>query len=196
MFVFRAKDAHAWTEIKLDGYGWVVFDTTPPDEDAIPETHTAPDSEPAPDPEDVIAEQYEKKQEQVGQDPSGYPMVPPLWAIITLYVLGIVSAAFLVLRVVARPATDSVGRPLTFLTPAYLVYFKQTCTSLGYPMPEGRTLRQQVEFLTQQDDTPEFLGDLLKYHYSLLYGGEAKDKAKEKRLIRAIRQWKNTKESK
>ena len=62
MFVFRAKDAHAWTEIKLKGYGWVVFDTTPPDHDATPESQSAPDSEPVPDPEDVLAEQYEQYQ--------------------------------------------------------------------------------------------------------------------------------------
>ena len=30
MFVFVAREAHAWVEVKLDGYGWVVMDPTPP----------------------------------------------------------------------------------------------------------------------------------------------------------------------
>ncbi|MCF7673974.1 MAG: transglutaminase-like domain-containing protein, partial [Akkermansiaceae bacterium] len=30
MFVFRAREAHAWTEVCLDGHGWVVLDPTPP----------------------------------------------------------------------------------------------------------------------------------------------------------------------
>jgi len=54
MFVFRAKDAHAWTEIKIEGYGWVVFDTTPPDNEATPETTTAPEGEKAPDPSEAL----------------------------------------------------------------------------------------------------------------------------------------------
>ena len=27
LVMFRAKEAHAWTEILLEGYGWVIFDT-------------------------------------------------------------------------------------------------------------------------------------------------------------------------
>ena len=191
MFVFRAKDAHAWTEIKLDGYGWVVFDTTPPDDDAIPETHTAPDNEQAPDPQDVIAEQYEQLEKKKAQRQSSFSIIPSQWAIITLGVMAVVSIAFLVMRFLARPATDSVGMPLKVLPPAYLVYFKQTCATVGYPMPDGRTLRQHVDLLHQHNVTPDFLDELLAYHYGLLYGGVSKDKTKEKRLIRAISQWKN-----
>jgi len=196
MFVFRAKDAHAWTEIKLDGYGWVVFDATPPDDDAIPETHTAPDNEQAPDPLDVIAEQYEQFEKKKAQGQSSFSIIPSQWAIITLCVMAVVSIVFLVMRFLARPATDSVGMPLKVLPPAYLVYFKQTCATVGYPMPDGRTLRQHVELLNQQDVAPDFLDDLLAYHYGLLYGGVSKDKTQEKQLIRAISQWKNSHQTK
>jgi transglutaminase-like putative cysteine protease len=30
LFVFRAREAHAWTEVLIDGIGWVVMDCTPP----------------------------------------------------------------------------------------------------------------------------------------------------------------------
>ena len=28
-YVFRGREAHAWTEIHLKNHGWVIFDTTP-----------------------------------------------------------------------------------------------------------------------------------------------------------------------
>ncbi|MBP8806793.1 MAG: DUF3488 domain-containing protein [Kofleriaceae bacterium] len=31
----RAGDAHSWTEVWIDGYGWVTFDATPPGNDAL-----------------------------------------------------------------------------------------------------------------------------------------------------------------
>ena len=30
MFVFRAREAHAWVEVRLKGHGWVVMEPTPP----------------------------------------------------------------------------------------------------------------------------------------------------------------------
>lgn len=48
--VVRAKDAHAWTEFWLPGYGWTVLEATPPDESddtAFTQTSPTSDTEPA-----------------------------------------------------------------------------------------------------------------------------------------------------
>lgn len=34
-FVVRARDAHSWVEIYFAGYGWIAFDPTPPDPNAV-----------------------------------------------------------------------------------------------------------------------------------------------------------------
>lgn len=191
MFVFRAKDAHAWTEIKLKGYGWVVFDTTPPDDDATPETHAAPESETAPDPQEVLAEQHQQRLDRQGGGDAFLASLEikkgPLFA--ALAVAGLCFLGFVLMRYLQRPQTDAEGRPLITPTPAYMTHFKQTCASLGHPIPFGRTLRQHVEMLQDTEEVPGFLEELLDYHYGILYGGQQKDKAVEKSLSRKITQW-------
>jgi len=189
MFVFRAKDAHAWTEIKLDGYGWVVFDTTPPDDDAVPESHAAPESELAPDPQDVIAQQYAQQVSEGGGEQSLSLKTNPRPQLIALGVIAFCVFGFFIMRVFSRPETAPDGVPLKHPTPAYFLLFKQTCAFLGYPMPVGRTLRQQVEYLRSKDAASDILDELLDYHYGLLYGEQAKDKVKEKELKRGLVDW-------
>lgn len=194
MFVFRAKDAHAWTEIKLDGYGWVVFDTTPPDDDAVPESHTAPESESPPDPQNVIAAQYAQQVSDGGDDQPNHLSINPAPPLIALGVILCCAFGFLIMRIYHRPETAPDGSPMKRRPPAYLHLFKQTCAALGYPMPVGSTLRQHIEYLQSHDAAPEFLNELLDYHYGLLYGESPKDKAKEKQLKRAIVRWKSLKQ--
>ncbi|NWK56402.1 transglutaminase domain-containing protein [Verrucomicrobiaceae bacterium N1E253] len=189
MFVFRAKDAHAWTEIKLDGYGWVIFDTTPPDDEATPESHAAPESEPAPDPEKVIAEQ--SNQTKAVDDPSvQLALGADLWKL--LVVVFLVVASWVVVLFVRRwrlPLTDVDGRPLHRPPSAYLQAFKLACGMAGCPMPSGRTLRQQVSWMESQGIAPDFLNELLAYHYGRLYADRSEDKELEKQLIHSIRLW-------
>ena len=192
MFVFRAKDAHAWTEIKLKGYGWVVFDTTPPDHDATPESQSAPDSEPVPDPEDVLGEQYLHDQQQRKSalvDARKSFEVDPRALMIALGCGFFCCIAFLLMRVYFVKGSDTDGRLISSRPAVYFQHFKQTSAAMGYGMPRGRTMRQQIEFLQSVENAPDFLGDLLEYHYGLLYGDWAKDVDVEKSLIRAMGRW-------
>jgi transglutaminase-like putative cysteine protease len=190
MFVFRAKDAHAWTEIKLDGYGWVVFDTTPPDDGATPEAHAAPEGEKAPDPRETITQQ-----QQTAEHSSDNPLTldvnsPTLYAV--LVIIGICCSAFLITRAYKQPITTPDGRPVHCPPPSYLTHFKQTCAVLGHPMPTGRTLRQHIDVLHNNNSAPEFAPTMLDYHYGVTYSEEHKTPSIEKHLNHAIRQWKKS----
>lgn len=189
MFVFRGNDAHAWTEIKLKGYGWVVFDTTPPDDEATPETQSAPASEAAPNPQEVIAEQQKEQERLALQETTVNLGGDPTPLLVALAVVAFCCGGFLLMRFHRRPETAPDGRPLKLPPPAYLGHFKQTCAVLGRPMPVGRTLRQHVDMIQSEGDAPQFLSDLLVYHYGLLYGDVVKDKAREKNLNRAMKSW-------
>lgn len=190
MFVFRAKDAHAWTEIKLEGYGWVVFDTTPPDNDATPEAHAAPEGENAPDPRETMASQQQANPESAHNPLALGVNSHTLYTI--LVIIGVACAAFPVTRAFTRPITRPDGRPVYCPPPTYLVHFKQTCAALGHPMPTGRTLRQHIDVLCNNNAAPAFSSKLLAYHYGVTYSGKCKNPSVEKHLNHAIRQWKKS----
>ncbi|MFN7341808.1 MAG: transglutaminase-like domain-containing protein, partial [bacterium] len=59
MFVFRAREAHAWVEVKLDGYGWVLMEPTPPQALGDRQPRLAETGEKMPTPEEMIQEEKE-----------------------------------------------------------------------------------------------------------------------------------------
>jgi len=195
MLVFRAKDAHAWTEIKLKGYGWVVFDTTPPESGAVPETQTAAQGEPVPSPETMLADQPE-----LGfQEPSPHELDSISSDVrflgLGVGVIGVLMLAFLGWRYWGRFAlvdtagVDGLGR--AWALPDYVEHFQKACVSLGVPMSRGVTLRQQVTTLKGSGFSGAFLTELEDYHYGVFYGNRQKDLKVEKRLKRSIREWRD-----
>lgn len=192
MFVFRAKDAHAWTEIKIEGYGWVIFDTTPPDGSARPETVTAPENEKAPNPSEALHLDSEEDEDDLTGTSLGTG-VNQVKLLIALGILCLCSLGFFTLRYLKRVKTTPDGRPITHSQPGYLLHFKQACATLGYPMPLGRTLRQHIAQLKNTELAPEFLDGLLEYHYQMTYAGAKKNPTLEKQLHQTIQQWKNSK---
>ncbi|MBT8043415.1 MAG: transglutaminase domain-containing protein [Verrucomicrobiae bacterium] len=191
MFVFRAKDAHAWTEIKLKGYGWVVFDTTPPDSEDTPATHSAPDNEAAPDPMETIAADLDH--DASGNLGDRYLLHIHPWTLyLSLGVIGLCGLSFMITRALRRPQTAPDGRPLAYQPPGYVLQFKQTCAALGHPMPAGRTLRQHIRYLENRGAAPSLANDLLSYHYDTIYADTPSNKKTERKLQQMIHHWKKS----
>ena len=190
MFVFRAKDAHAWAEIKLKGYGWVVFDTTPPDASDVPTAHSATESETAPNPSEATATELPVEENENLHTALTLPgEFDSTRLIAALVVIGICCAGFLIARRGTGGQTDAQGRAVSTPAPGYLQLFKQACASHGSPMPQGRTLRQHIRELVTSGNSPAFVDDLLSYHYATLYGDLPRDPTREKSLTSSIRQW-------
>lgn len=189
MFVFRAKDAHAWTEIKIEGYGWVVFDTTPPDHEQIPETHEAPEDEPAPDP----AEYTKQPESSEPNKNKPYASADKKWlipkALSAVIVIFLISAFMLLWRYLKRMPLSPDRTRHQQPEASYLKQFRRACSLLGHPMPPGRTLRQQLNILEHTDYFPEFGSELLNYHYGIMYGNKSANQAKEKSLVKSICKW-------
>ena len=181
--MFRANEAHAWTEIYIDEVGWIVFDTTPPASRTRIDVADAGEQLPLPG--------------------SGDPDSPPIastrpgsdsifWTYLALGAgLACIPLSFLTLRLRSRPSYNpgSLSEELLPEPPGYLARFRHACAQRGQPMPPGRTLRQQLRSLATEDQTPDFAEDLLEYHYSITYGNNPPSKARESALIRAIRLW-------
>ena len=177
LFVFRAKEAHAWSEIFLEDLGWVIFETTPPSRNEG-QSSLAPANEPPPLPDDFAND---------NANSADSSLAPLLRA--SLWTAGCAAVVLLILHLIRRsrpqPAPPLPGQSVLPDPPHYLAAFRQTCRNLGIPMPPGRTLRDHLK----QIKDPPFSYDLLNYHYAVQYEGEKSDGSFEKKLLGRIRHW-------
>ncbi len=176
LFVFRAREAHAWTEIYLREHGWVVFETTPAGRDEAVAS-IAPPTEAPP----IDAPLTETPPE---------PLSPLSQLQRTATIGGIIGlAAFLLSLFCRRPKTtagaESDGSRILPDPPNYLSAFRRACTLHGHPMPPGRTLRAHLESFP----APAFTTDILNYHYAVHYGKATRDKSREKSLTQQLKSW-------
>ena len=181
-FMFRASEAHAWTEIYLDNVGWVVFDTTPPG--ARTRLDIADTGEDLPLSKEGLPD-FSASPGRSFEDSA-------LWISRALGAgLALVPLCFLILRFRRGPARipGAASGGLLPEPPRYLARFRQACAQRGQPMPPGRTLRQQLSSLAKTGQMPSFSEDLLKYHYAITYGNALPDKFRESALLRAIKLW-------
>lgn len=171
LIVFRARDAHAWTEVYLEGYGWTVFDTTPADETAM-QTAGGEEEPPA----------WEEDEEEA------YSMTSTAWWWIIGGTLALIAGAtigaFLKSREDAKRASQLISNKKT--PPAYLEAFHDGCRSLGIRSVESLTLKELIDRLPQKVD---FAKELEAYHNGVIYRTVTISKPTEKALLKKILQW-------
>lgn len=180
--MFRASEAHAWTEIYLEDVGWVVFDTTPPG--ARTPIDIADSAE--------VPPLLENGQLQADSSSLTPVSETHLWTYIALGTgVGLLPFSFLLLRLRRKPPEKSelVSEGLLPASPDYLARFRQACALHGHPMPPSRTLRQQLHSLAQNHREPGFAKDLLHYHYAITYGSSPPCRRRESDLMKAIKLW-------
>lgn len=178
LFVFRSREAHAWTEVLLEGHGWTVLDATPPGalERELAET-AEPDAKP-PGTEDLLA----AEETVVFTDAGGLKGPLLLAAVFVLPAL-----ALLVLRsrrvgsVADGASAERAGGD------GYFAAFRRASRRHGLPFAGSRTLRRHV---SEMADAPEFARELQAYHYAVRYEGRVPDRKTEQRLRKAAEEWK------
>lgn len=177
LFVFRAREAHAWAEIYLKDLGWVIFETTPSfREEGSPSQADVDEISPYPvnfgDEDAVIFMQNTTPL-----------LINSLWIGGALFTLLI---AALMMKRPPSPASEHDPAPGVLPnSPYYLFAFRRACKAHGNPMPSGRTLRAHLENIS----APDFTADLLQYHYAVLYSDQPRNKITEKKLLHQLRKW-------
>ena len=180
--MFRASEAHAWTEIYVEGVGWVVFDTTPPGARNPIDIADANEQLPL----------TENGQADLDSSAAALERTGSLWTYLALSVgLGFLPLCLMLLRLRRRSPEKMRIVPEGLLpnAPGYLTRFRHACRERGYPMPASRTLRQQLRSLAQNHRKPDFADELLQYHYSITYGNDPPCKKRESALTKAIKLW-------
>lgn len=181
LFVFRANEAHAWTEIWLESYGWVAIDPTPQAIDGGNQTRVAPPGESLPG-----ALAGDEQPDDPAADTSA-ALLPPL-ALGLMAAFAVPAGLILVLRGKrhSRDPLESGPPSATTLAPGYYQAWRRACAAHGSAPPPGATLRRQIE---RHPDAPDFAAELLAYHYATRYEGRCPDPRVEKQLERRIRRW-------
>ncbi|MEN8865640.1 MAG: transglutaminase-like domain-containing protein [Akkermansiaceae bacterium] len=177
LFVFRAKEAHAWAEIFLEDRGWVIFETTPSTrEEGSPSL--AGTNEASPFPEDL-----DNEDTTIPEQDTAPLLTASLWIGATAFTL--LLTALLIKRPTTQINEQNPAPGVLPDPPNYLSAFRRACQVHGNPMPPGRTLRAHLE----KNQTPDFTADLLQYHYAVQYGDQPRNKATEKILLGQLRNW-------
>ncbi len=184
MFVFRAREAHAWVEVKVPGYGWAVMEPTPPvflGGGGVPRRADVGELPPARD-------EIPLPEEEATVVPGGH---------VGNVALGMMAAfglvAFVAFIVKGRKrSSDGEG----MVTIPGLVrnseYFRAWQDAFGKQVKgteRGLTLRKQLDML---DEKPGFCDELLAYHYGVRYEEKSPDMECERQLLRYIKSWRES----
>lgn len=181
LFVFRANEAHAWTEIWLEHHGWVLMDPTPESGGSGERAQVAPPGEAPP-----TAQETGNPAPAETAEHANLPLLA-FWLM-----AGFITLAGMVALLRGRNGFRHDGdTPFSLVAgseppPGYLQSWHQACAAHGWSMPPGFTLRRQVARLPEK---PDFAGELLAYHYGTRYEGRPADAHTEKLLTRRIRAW-------
>ncbi len=184
LFSFLSRNAHAWTEIYLEDYGWVIFDTTP--SSAVPNIPLADNEEPP----ELESTSYDEDYD------FGVPYFEMTFgkAGIALGSGLLVTVLLLVSRLkTSHSPSSSASLHIQRNPPAYLTQFASLCAMLGLPYRPSTTLQQNVNLLknhpalSQLDLTEDDLDQLLSYHYDITYRNHPSDKATEAKLTTLIK---------
>jgi hypothetical protein len=178
LFVFRAREAHAWAEVLLDGHGWVVLDPTPPGAMASELARTAAPEEKPPGADEVTA----PTDAAVSAADTGLGL--PL-ALTTAF--GLPAVLLLLWRSRrSRGGTSAEGPGGSVPAGGYFAAFCRACQRRGQAHRNGTTLRRQLAAMA---DPPPFAAELLAYHYGVRYEGKPADRKLEQRLKKAADDW-------
>ncbi|MEO1856766.1 MAG: transglutaminase-like domain-containing protein [Rubritalea sp.] len=173
LIVFRSRDAHAWTEIYLDGYGWTVFDTTPSDETTM---QTASEGDTPPALEEVSPE----------EKPQRISMIT-WWSVCgggLAVIVGSLLVALLKSKEEAKQASRLIGNGQA--PAAYLEAFQDGCRAAGVRSVDSLTLK---ELMGRLPEKLEFADELEIYHNGVTYRKAMVSKSTEKVLLQKIQKW-------
>ena len=187
-FAFFSDDAHAWTEVYIEGSGWCIVDFTPDGYGAAtPPTEAGPlsprverDTFPSLKEIDIEASKnWDSTQFSGGAGWKGFRIIATLTSI--LLIGGILAVVF-------RREPESVkGSGLRQLAPTmaskepgFYRTFCDAAAKIGVPKLPGQTPKEHFAALCKTSPEANQLGELVEYYYAVRYEAAPKDRERER----------------
>ena len=190
--IFYSDHAHSWTEIPIEGYGWVVLDATaenvvvPRSREPAPATSASLD-----DFEHISTEVLEREEEAVGG-------LDVSWAFdsfqrVQIYLLGglllVVLGVLLVALVRYLRGRKAIRTQLNAERDVpELGFYAEICGMFklaGHPRKPSQTPREYLKRLRRVGYYEEILETLTDYVYAVSYRGGSRNKAREETFVDA-----------
>lgn len=174
LFVFRAREAHAWTEVWIDDLGWVILDATPPL--AIGRSRAAP------------AEEKPLTNAELAspQDLDYATSSAPTWISWLLTAIALAGGTSTWWRN-KRPLTSDLSAHWNGKKShhAYEAQLHAWCRAEGIQPAPHWSLGEIIDALSQP---PHCSAELRRYHYATRYGTMPHDPATERRFAHTLQQ--------
>jgi transglutaminase-like putative cysteine protease len=174
LFVFRAREAHAWTEVLIEGVGWVVMDCTP--STSIGASRSAPAGE-----KPLASNEMGKDQEQSLLTGDANVVAVTYAACIILALALLLCIGFLMMRRRNDTSVPSIYRQAT--ASRYQELLLRLCRRHGVAVMPGNTLRSLLPSLPL---APVFAETLWRYHYATTYEKMPREPAVEESFVKEI----------
>jgi transglutaminase-like putative cysteine protease len=210
IIAFHGNHAHSWTEIYLDGYGWVIYDVTPAGTDATAAVPPKANG-PAPNPQQFADARSNSQSFDDNKNPflAFLENIPPKVIYTAIGVaLGILFLLHLYDRLKNKGGENDKKRRLRHRDrrtrqeitydpyPDYFIDLRKLSRLMGCTDDPGDTLRELTKKIAAKGARlPAEFTDMTHYHYQVRYEGIRSDKSKEKSFRRIIREfWKSVKQ--
>jgi len=196
-WIFQEYHAHSWTEVFVEGQGWVICDFTPPSEDSPSLAGAPPPSLDLAAFEDAGTGSMKRESRLLNKSASlqasWIPAILVLGSLVTI--LGFL---FLKHRTPEQRAVTMAARKRVKneQQPDYFLEFLSMCRAFGHSRLDGQTLMEFHRHLKQAGFCHDDFDELTDYYYLSRYEDAPQDRASERRFLKRIREFRKDKAKK
>lgn len=186
VYAYTGYNQHAWPELDLDGYGWVIVDPTPAD---LGDSSSAAAATRAQSAFDANAYQLLGGTLADLDLPAAAAPAAASSRVGLVLALLVSVGAFLLAAVARRRRQAILGAALAGVgpEPGYLQALSRHFALARSRRRPGTTLAEYLDALRDEGLLTDELAALQHYHYATRYQGQPRDPAREKTFIRQIR---------
>ena len=178
IYVMKSSNAHAWTEVYCQNYGWIVCDATPEAFNAQAGTTSAENFDEA-NFEDVSQSEIATSTADANSN-SFFANKKNLMLALAL-LLAIISFGWQYLKKIPGITFMSgAQKKVTYSRPPYVQAFEDFCRTRGIQVSKSKTIRELIAELMQKGENDEELLNMAGYYYKVTFAGAQRDEAREK----------------